>query len=882
MGQVCTNNFSPMTAAMAERELRSGDFSDNMASAKGAANLIPEDEKVLLAYELLHKRLFFTDRRIILQSPNTCCFGAKDNLMRFIPYSSIGGYSVTTPGSFLDNDCEMELYTKCKDQLRIICRDFACTKASPVPVMDILQLLNEKCLPNYDPFLGFKPVARWDDSKTNKSGSDKQGFFDWVGGNAVEKDPSEIQAKLQGKGVLQPAGTSTGGNKIPETVVFAFKDGRDMVIFTNKRFLVVDVQGFTGNRVSYQTVLYEHIRLFSVETAGEGGIFADRDSTLCLFTNLPGKSYFSQDLKRNIDIKKLAKFLIAVTCGNHQGHRSSLENTRNISGDLGGVQLGPLWWLTRSEGNAGQIDAREADQEFHRQGVLLDDEKVEMGFKGRKDYFLFTTKRVLFVDNMKKGLFGSHGKATNFLTVPYHSISHFAVQTPGGRNLFGKKDGDCEVQLWTDSCCFIPEVINRDDEGRIESIDPPQPWVTFLEQDLARDKVDLIGIHQYLSEKLMARPAERWQQYSYQGSGKAQATTIQRPGLSQNNNLFDLFISWATDDAKSVDAQVADQQMHEAQLLATDEQVMVALRCGRDLVLLTSKRVFLIDAQGFTGKKVQYLTIPYQSCRQFGVKCAGDEWSFDLDCELELYVRAFWNTRNLTPARDHEIDPVIEQDLRRGSVDLPAIQGFLADRIVLNYGSSAETINKTRNLPDLQNFRPEDLRGGKKSKGLAGLLATALSALDRNNFAQLSNEEVNALDFQLKSQRILLWYPNTEVQEHLELAFRNRKDLILFTNLRLLHIDFTSRSFFNPLGGNKCEYKSMPWGMLFDGKREQTKSNLLAYSFQSAQFTNRFDLDSTMILSKQVGHDASLAVDILRGYSDFGAISKWLDSKLVL
>ena len=76
------------------------------------------------------------------------------------------------------------------------------------------------------------------------------------------------------------------------------------------------------------------------------------------------------------------------------------------------------------------MDAKSANEEFHRapNNILQAEEYVEMAFKGRKDYMLFTTKRILFVDN-KTNLLG--GKKVEYLTIPYFALSHFAIQTPG-------------------------------------------------------------------------------------------------------------------------------------------------------------------------------------------------------------------------------------------------------------------------------------------------------------------------------------------------------------------------------------------------------------------------------------------------------------------
>jgi hypothetical protein len=53
-----------------------------------------------------------------------------------------------------------------------------------------------------------------------------------------------------------------------EQVEKAFSLVRDMLIFTNRRFILVDRQGVTGKKTSYDSIPYRAITHFSVETAG--------------------------------------------------------------------------------------------------------------------------------------------------------------------------------------------------------------------------------------------------------------------------------------------------------------------------------------------------------------------------------------------------------------------------------------------------------------------------------------------------------------------------------------------------------------------------------------------------------------------------------------
>lgn len=82
-----------------------------------------------------------------------------------------------------------------------------------------------------------------------------------------EVEPAEIREKY-GHALL--AG---------EEVLAAFRSIRDTAFLTNFRFVLVDVQGITGSKVSFQSVPYRSITRFSVESAGT----FDLDSDLTLW-----------------------------------------------------------------------------------------------------------------------------------------------------------------------------------------------------------------------------------------------------------------------------------------------------------------------------------------------------------------------------------------------------------------------------------------------------------------------------------------------------------------------------------------------------------------------------------------------------------------------
>jgi hypothetical protein len=75
-------------------------------------------------------------------------------------------------------------------------------------------------------------------------------------GNAAEVDVTDVEQQLAQ--ILAD----------DETVERAFGLVRDLLIFTNRRFILVDRQGMTGKKTTYHSIPYRGITHFSVETAG--------------------------------------------------------------------------------------------------------------------------------------------------------------------------------------------------------------------------------------------------------------------------------------------------------------------------------------------------------------------------------------------------------------------------------------------------------------------------------------------------------------------------------------------------------------------------------------------------------------------------------------
>jgi len=72
-----------------------------------------------------------------------------------------------------------------------------------------------------------------------------------------------------------------------------------------------------------------------------------------------------------------------------------------------------------------------------------------------------------------------------------------------------------------------------------------------------------------------------------------------------------------------------------SQLLAEFEEIEVGFKLFRDVFIFTNKRLILVDKQGITGSKVEYLSILYKSISRFSIETAGH---LDLDAELKIWI----------------------------------------------------------------------------------------------------------------------------------------------------------------------------------------------------------------------------------------------------
>ena len=123
------------------------------------------------------------------------------------------------------------------------------------------------------------------------------GLLDGLLGNASEVEVGKVQSEF-GQ-LLAP------GEQIEKAYVLI----RDVMLFTNRRLILVDKQGMTGAKVEYHSVPYKSVTTFSVETAGH----FDLDAELKIWVSGRAEP-FSKTFRKGLSIYTVQAVLAGYVC----------------------------------------------------------------------------------------------------------------------------------------------------------------------------------------------------------------------------------------------------------------------------------------------------------------------------------------------------------------------------------------------------------------------------------------------------------------------------------------------------------------------------------------------------------------------------------------
>lgn len=119
------------------------------------------------------------------------------------------------------------------------------------------------------------------------------GLFSALLGNAGAVSPEELQKKY---GLLLTDS---------EQIELGFKLIRDTFIFTNKRLILIEVQGITGSKVEYKSISYKSISRFSVETAGT----FELDAELKIWVSSEQEPSIRKQFSKSVNVYEVQRLL---------------------------------------------------------------------------------------------------------------------------------------------------------------------------------------------------------------------------------------------------------------------------------------------------------------------------------------------------------------------------------------------------------------------------------------------------------------------------------------------------------------------------------------------------------------------------------------------
>lgn len=123
------------------------------------------------------------------------------------------------------------------------------------------------------------------------------GLLSGLLGHGSAIDPAELSKLLDG--ILLPG----------ESAEQAFRIIRDCFIFTDRRVILVDVQGITGSKKEHMSIPYRAITRFSVESTGS----FDMEAELKIWVS-GSATPIEKTLKKGTNVRAIQRCLAAGVC----------------------------------------------------------------------------------------------------------------------------------------------------------------------------------------------------------------------------------------------------------------------------------------------------------------------------------------------------------------------------------------------------------------------------------------------------------------------------------------------------------------------------------------------------------------------------------------
>lgn len=619
-------------------------------------------------------------------------------------------------------------------------------------------------------------------------------FRDILGSNSYAVAAKEAEEKLRAKEPLVL--------HKDETIELAFKsarDPRDKSYLTSHRILLKDGKGVGHKRKNFRSIPYSAIDSWSVRTASGA---MDSDCELLVHASafgLGGLTYIdfkkADNTEAGVDIFAIQAFMNGKILPRYNLEYPLKGTSDELVVDSPELLVEAIQGHDKPSGildfldqDGQQCNAQEFEQKLKGQyPVLLPNEKVQLAFRTWRDFTVFTNQRIMIVDIQAYLL--ARGNQVTFTSVPWSCVRAYSVETAGSF-----LDNDTEMRIHTN----IPSLLT-------------------IEKDFRKGKADIFAIKRCLNNKIIGY-------HDHDSSVTPSFGTDQKVGsLDPNVSL------WGSDNNRPLDpAEMQRVFTSSPNILQPDEVVERAFTARRDIVLFTTRRVIKVDTKGFSGKRVEYTSIPWRSVIGFAVETAGG--AMDNDAEVRLYTE-------MKVKGGDEPKPEMgmwELDFQKNLVDIVGMKKYLSQRCL----KACDALANVMPIP------PHKV-SSQEEKGLDKLLSKL-----GDDQRVVDPTEMNTF---LHTQVPILLDNETIV-----MAFKAvGKDFTFFTNLRLLIMDVKNRK-------KKVEYKSIPY------------QSIQAFSVESA---GSFDRDSQVKLyTRNLWNMKTVSLDFCKAKADIILLNKFLSA----
>jgi hypothetical protein len=136
-------------------------------------------------------------------------------------------------------------------------------------------------------------------------------------------------------------------------------------------------------------------------------------------------------------------------------------------------------------------------------------------------------------------------------------------------------------------------------------------WNNHIKQDLRKGTADLFAIQSFISHFVIG------------SADGATALSNAQSYVTTPSGAATKLLGFLNDAHMKNAAEVTSTLRSSPALLQPDESIEVAYKCGRDLFLISTKRMIIIDKKGLTGKSVEYASYPLSTTRAFMIETEG-------------------------------------------------------------------------------------------------------------------------------------------------------------------------------------------------------------------------------------------------------------------